>query len=139
MSLFAKQVEFLSYVERLQGEDSGLTFRFLCRCVCETSYPEESPYPLWRIHRFDTVTEVRGWLEGHKGHECYISLQTEGIRPRSRGSSLPNREGRSRHVEVVEKLKALADNTPYITEAEAAWRKIRELEGRARPMQQRPR
>jgi hypothetical protein len=126
--MYSKQVEFLSYIDELQREISELRVKFLCRCVCESTYPTQSPYPLWQVHHFSTAQEVRSWIDAHKGHESYVSVQTEGIRPSSGPQPTRDEGNGTRKSEVLEKLRALAEGTPFLTEADAALQKIRELE-----------
>jgi hypothetical protein len=92
MSLYSKQTELLSYLEKLQKNIGELNFRFLCRCACESSYPATSPYPSWKVHRFTTVDQVRSWIEDHKTHEFFVSVQTEGLRAKSKNVAAGNKK-----------------------------------------------
>jgi hypothetical protein len=130
MSLYSKQIELLSYLEKLQRKTGELKFRFLCRCECESTFPTRSPYPSWKVHHFTTLDQVRSWIDDHRDHECFVSVQTEGLRAKSEKKSAQNKKPARRRLDIKEKLKALAEGTPYETEADAAIQKIRELENR---------
>lgn len=139
MSLYGKEMELLSYVEELQALRPGLKCRFWCRCWCEASFVSTSPYPAWRVHDFATVGDARAWLALHKGHEAYVDVRFEALRPvdrdrrgRSTGSERDSAglfygAGPAKRGELTEKLRALAKGTPYAHEAETALRKIAEL------------
>jgi hypothetical protein len=136
MSLYSKEMELLSFVEALQAQSEGLRCRLFCRCTCEATFPPRDPYPVWKVHRFLSVSEARAWMLNHKDHEVFVHLQFEGIRPKD-GNRRDSRSGQNQFAAggkgpakrdlLAEKLRALAQGTPYAQEAETALRKIAEL------------
>ena len=143
MSMYDSNIKILTRLEEMQRDGINLKYRLSGRCEYDVSSVP-----------FDSIGAARGWLHNHRGHECYISIEFEGVRskhnagykfdfskmepegflygPDELGGASTRTTISVKRQSIIRKLKALAEGTPYREEADAAMVKIRQMEEKDR-------
>ena len=125
MSLYHQNLVTLSWLEQIQKAEPQLKYHIFYCCDCR--------FYSYQGSQFTSISEARTWLARHTKHDCGVSVQLEGLRPQSWDRCKPKvcdtagTERTAKQQEILQKLRALAEGTPYKEEADAAMRKIRDI------------